>query len=403
VIGNYKENENCLNGNSSEIFWEPVHLVEDYCIRNAVREIEGSTVRADWNVVPKAASPLASAVSSARGSGHQIIGHPQIGLVSLPRVLGSDMKYVVSTGTISLKTNDLYRRSQRERVAALHHSLGFLVVHKGFVWPVYATQGGDFNFFNWSSNPGSKQELASLGDIHYPMQDKVIVSQCQHILDLCNVRRVVLNDVIDFKAGSHHQYTYKDRFDRRGTSVTDELKGVAEQLTADWAGYEVNIVASNHHEHLTKWLSQPSQNVRPEDLMMWFELNALALRGYNLTRHILGDTHKYWSDLNPLMENEVLYIHGDKGVSGSRGTPNGFSKASYKITGHHTHTPSILRGYMNPASTKKLPSDYEGGLTASGHGMILQASTGKRQLISGYGNLLPTRLLDFMESNNVRR
>jgi hypothetical protein len=401
VIANYAENPNLFNSDSDQVFWESVDTsVEKHLVRDQYLDLGGVIIRSDWNIRPKTLNPLVTARGASKAEKHQIFGHPQVSVESQPRALNADPKSLYTTGTLTLQGCDYYRRSQSERAAQFHHTYGFLVVCDGHVFPIVANSKGGFTFFNLTIGEGAaRPKWSVLGDLHFPNQDDKVLAQVTRLLDSLGVKDLILHDTLDFVFGSHHQYTHRTRHKTAHLwSVTQELELVCESVRSHLGQYHLNIIQSNHDTHLDRWLSQDASKINNTDLRLYFDLNRRLLTESKSAFELAMDGRldaTFYGDFNPLTTAGILHLHGDKGVSGSRGTPTQYSKASVKICGGHTHSESILKGYMNPGCLKKLPSDYEGGLTTATQGIILIAESGKRQLVTARnGVLVPDAILE---------
>jgi hypothetical protein len=401
VIGNYAENPNMTNSQEDAVFWTPLRAeVESHVVRDQVIDLGGAVIRSDWNIRPKTLNPLPIARGASKGRGHQIFAHPQIAVESQPRAINAPAKSLYTTGTITTQDCQYYRRSQSERAAQFHHTYGFLVVCGSHVFPVSATQDGSFTFFNYTFGPSAApQKWAHLGDIHFPNHDPELLHQVTDLLGGLDVSELILHDTLDFQYGSHHQYSYRTK-DKAAylDSVTAELDWVSDLIEQELGEFNLHIIQSNHDQHLDKWLSQDASKIHHADLRLYFDLNhRLLIHDKSAFELAMRDrlVAKFYNDFNPMVTGDILHLHGDRGNAGTRGTPTQFSKSSTKICAGHTHSESILKGYYNPGCLKKLPSDYEAGLTSTTQGLVLISGNGKRQLVTARdGVLIPAELLE---------
>jgi hypothetical protein len=402
VIGNYAENPNMADSQTDAVFWTPLSSeIELHIVRDQVIDLGGAVVRSDWNIRPKTLNPLTIARGASKGTGHQIFAHPQIAVESQPRAINAPSKSLYTTGTITIQDCQYYRRSQSERAAQFHHTYGFLVVCGSHVFPVSATRDGSFTFFNHTFGSGAApQRWAQLGDIHFPNHDPMLLAQVIDLLGGLEVSDIILHDTLDFQYGSHHQYSHRTK-DKAAhlNSVTAELKRVADLINWEFDEFNLHIIQSNHDQHLDRWLAQDASKIHHADLRLYFNLN------YRLLTHdksafelAMGDRLKdarFYNDFQPMVTQDILHLHGDRGNAGSRGTPTQFAKSATKICAGHTHSESILKGYYNPGCLKRLPSDYEGGLTSTTQGLVLISGNGKRQLVTARdGVLIPPEILE---------
>jgi hypothetical protein len=401
VIGNYAENPNMTNSQEDAVFWTPLRAeVESHVVRDQVIDLGGAVIRSDWNIRPKTLNPLPTARGASKGPGHQIFAHSQIAVESQPRAINAPAKSLYTTGTITAQDCQYYRRSQSERAAQFHHTYGFLVVCGSHVFPVAATQDGSFTFFNYTfGKSAAPQKWAHLGDIHFPNHDPELLHQVTDLLRGLDVSELILHDTLDFQYGSHHQYSHKTKHKAAYLdSVTAELDWVADLIEQEIGDFNLHIIQSNHDQHLDKWLSQDASKIHHSDLELYFDLNhRLLIQGKGAFELSMRDrlVAKFYNDFQPFVTGDILHLHGDRGNAGSRGTPTQFAKSATKICAGHTHSEAILKGYYNPGCLKKLPSDYEAGLTSTTQGLVLISANGKRQLVTARdGVLIPSELLE---------
>jgi hypothetical protein len=223
--------------------------------------------------------------------------------------------------------------------------------------------------------------------------------QVTDLLGGLDVSEVILHDTLDFQYGSHHQYSHKTKHKAAYLdSVTAEIDWVADLIERELGEFNLHIIQSNHDQHLDRWLAQDASKIHHADLRLYFDLNhRLLTQDASAFELALKDRLlvKFYNDFRPLTTADILHLHGDRGNAGSRGTPTQFSKSSTKICAGHTHSESILKGYYNPGCLKKLPSDYEAGLTSTTQGLVLISGNGKRQLVTARdGVLIPAELLE---------
>jgi hypothetical protein len=404
VVANYRENANALlKEDSDEVNWVGHPETEPYLLIDEKYEDDYLTVRADINVVPKAASPLNQVVEFLTKGKHLIIGHPQVAVESLPRPIDAPRTTAYTTGTITCKdTPDLYRRSVSEQKAKFHHSLGFLVTYGPHVWPIYAERDGSFNFFNLRIADGeiTKENVpwAVWGDIHYPNQDKEMVKQATEFCGRLGVKSIVLHDVADFQAGSHHQKPVTER-SRCPYTVTEEFGIVCQHILALSDRFGLHIIDSNHHDHIEKWLDRPHKEVDPRDLEFYFAQNLNRItKGKKVLELATEGVAKYYSEHSPLVINGITQYHGHNGICGAKGSAQSIYKGTTRAIVGHTHSEQIHKGVMNPGCMAQLPQSYQSGLTKSTQGLALIHESGKRQLVTASGqNLVPEALLNALE------
>jgi hypothetical protein len=400
VIAQYWENCNALIRDDSEkTQWVGHPDTAGYLLRDSILELEGAIIRADVNIRPASLNPISAANSFASNTHkHVIFAHPQIALQTMPRPLNGQRQSIYTTGSITLPDSPNYRRSQTEQRAQFHHSLGFLVVCGGHVWPVYANKDGSFNFLVWHINGNeiadAEYTMAVLGDLHAPNHDVDMTKQVCDLLLKLGIREVVLQDAIDIQYGSHHATKSKDRLVNYQAwgSLTNELKAAKEVLEDFNLHFNLHLIESNHHQHLDVFLEKTHDKVDPQDLLIYYRLNYL--------RHLTGKTAfkclleayqdiLWYDDRNPLIIGDKINVyHGDRGICGAKGSARSFDKAMGTALVGHTHAEEIFRGIINMGCLAKLPQGYQSGFTKSTHGIALVDKFNKRHLITAQNTLL---------------
>lgn len=353
-------------------------------------------------VQPTASNPTnGMEVYASETSG--IIGHVKRQMTVIPtdhRV----PRVMWSTGAC---TTAKYSRTRAGQRAKKHHILGAVVVEivgsKFFVRNVTAnkTDGGFSDLDTYYGPTGVYENdnalSVTLGDIHVGQEDDKALAAAEGLVRLMKPKSLVLHDVLDFDARSHHRQTPESRWDRRFDTVAAEMDANAAFIkrTQTWGAGQVDIVESNHHEHLVRWLREfKAENDvinAPYNHRLWADLyekrnktgawpNAYEMemrsRGVGkgvrfLTRE---STHK-------LARVEHAF-HGDKGVSGSRGSIRAYAKLGVKCTIGHSHTPGILDGVFQTGVTGRLEMEYNYRPSTWLHAHVVLHADGKRQMIT---------------------
>jgi len=135
---------------------------------------------------------------------------------------------------------------------------------------------------------------------------------------------------------------------------------------------EVNIVASNHHRFLNKYLEDKIFMEEPWNIKIGLKLCESLVRGEDpfeygikligkLPKNIRflksGDNYKVWG--------YQLADHGDKGLSGGRGSIRARELGHGKSITGHTHAPEILRNTYVVGTSTYLNLKYTAGQASS--------------------------------------
>jgi hypothetical protein len=225
-------------------------------------------------------------------------------------------------------------------------------------WPALVTGDEHVLFADPQSKAATYTDVASMVAIGRP---KVIVR----------------HDVLDSYAVSHwHKKDVLTRFvkSQKGfDSLTDEMELTYQHIDETTPSNTQNlIVASNHDDHVWRWLNEvewrndlPNARIYHE---MWAEILAAAAwdPSYGAaeqespfalwaSKRMVSNTRFLMRDENRTIMGIIVSLHGDKGPSGVRGSIVNLSKMGVRAVIGHTHTPGIEKGcYQVGVSTGTL-------------------------------------------------
>lgn len=355
----------------------------------------------DVHVVPTAQRPLTGfEVFCGKNSG--IFGHPRRALSTIPTA--SRMPRILATTGACTVAN--YTDSKAGAKGHAHHVIGALVVEvnaKGIyhLRHVSADNRGRFYDLDKRYTPTGVEDAPpaaalSLGDYHEGLEAPDVLAATRELVARVRPKNVVLHDLLNFSARSHHARGLRQRVDHQRLQVRDEVKDAvgAASAVAGWGKHQVHVVRSNHDEHLDRWLDECDPHKDPENAGYYFELwarlfvhkqetgqwpDALGFEAARLKSH---RRVRYLRRNDPLMIGGVAYgFHGDKGANGARGSSAGYSKLGVKTTTGHTHTPAIIDGNYTAGVTARLEHGYNDLPSSWLNAHVLQYADGKRALI----------------------
>ena len=336
------------------------------------------------------------------GHNSGIFGHPKRALEVVPS--GSRTPRVMwTTGACTIAN---YTDSKAGKKGAAHHVLGALVVEVDadgayFCRHVSANSRGEFYDLDrkYSQHGVSEADPAlsvTLGDYHAGQEDEDVLEATEALVRALRPKNLVLHDVLDFGARSHHKRGRLERYDARFDTVESEMRAAAGALrrVAGWGDHQVQVVRSNHDEMFERWLEDTRPGEDPVNDHYYHAVWAMryAYRKkqgrwpnlFEMESRRLGVGNR----VNFLARNESLVIgdvehgfHGDKGVSGSRGTTQSYVKVGVKVTKGHDHTPCIRDGVYSAGVTGKLDQGYNAlpGTWLNAH--VVQYPDGKRAIV----------------------
>ena len=370
------------------------------------------------NILPTTANPLNGWATQNRG-GHVIVPHSRIALQSIPRLQGQEPRFAVSTGTVTIPNYTARAAGQK---SIFHHTYGFLVVEidvdgEVFLRPVSASDDGSFQDLNTFVGDGvchgdQRVRAISWGDIHHEQLDPIIAAASFgydresklrldniNILDGLQPEIQFFHDTLDFRRRNHHNLHdphVMAAVNAVGSSnVESEVQEATDFISACTRPWCTTVVVeSNHDSALAKWLKNADGAIDVENAYYWHELNAswhMSIRSGNSSFNVVE-----WAMRRADLPDSVEFVgagegyqvdgvecglHGDLGVSGSRGSPNQFKRFGVKTSTGHTHTPSISEGAYVAGVSAKLDQGYNKGPTTWAHAHIVQYHNGKRTIL----------------------
>lgn len=304
-----------------------------------------------------------------------VFAHPQRAMESVATPKSKLPKLLYTTGAI---TEPRYTRSKEGRKAQDHHTLGGLLVEvsndKFFIFEITANaQGGFFHLTEYFSpngvTTGHEVEAIYMADEHAEGYDEH-VKMATYTGDSSMVRvlqpsQVVRGDVYNHGSDSHHERkNVLHRVIRAAMgkhSVKDELDQCMRHIEETTVGgYKNIIVASNHHQHLKKWLNEYNPHAGdPRNTWLYHQLNAWmiseALSECNAgvdpfemyCRRLYKSIYDNCVFVSTDEEYDIVGVdcsqHGHLGANGSRGSATNLSLGGQPVIIGHGHSPRIYR------------------------------------------------------------
>lgn len=393
-------------------YWWPPEVV-DHLVENEVKIHPKLWVMGRMRIQATAVNPLAGLESLSLGAS-AIYGHPQVQMRTVATPQADLPKILHTTGSVSEKNYSSTKAGEKGR---FHHTHGALVVHKA---------GDRFHLrhLNWSDFHGCFYDLGVRYDLRgWGEQERVeaLVTGDEHVIwqlpevteatysaedSMARVLRpkfIVRHDLLDsYSITHHHRRDPITRFVKTHAarqSLKAELEETIEHVRRTTpSGSENVIVASNHHDHVLRWLREADPKQDPDNALLYHRLMVLMLEEARMGPGgaQIPDPFELWTrhfgrpgvpvrflryDESFQVMGIELGFHGHDGLDGSRGSLAGFAKiGSRTITGHR-HSPGIEKGaYGVGTSTGSL--EYARGPSSwlQTHGVI--NPNGKRQLVN---------------------
>lgn len=368
-------------------------------------------IMADYRVNATATNPL-SGLDTISGGISTIFGHAQIQMKTVPTPQYDIPKIMQSTGSC---TEPIYSDTRAGKRGLFNHSLGAAVVELGgkdkfFIRTISADNTGGFYDLDYYYGPkgaekSSQVEALITGDEHAMFNDERNKAAVYLNKDsICNVLKpkvIVRHDVFDGYSISHHnrkdpmiQYS-KHKMGHH--LVKDELELTAAHIEETTPKFSENlIVASNHHDHLLRWLKEVTPLQEPWNLDTYLDLWKLVTETWEWkeTGTVHGDPFALWMeerlkvkttflprDSSKTICGIMVGFHGDQGANGARGSINQYAKMGAKTVLGHRHAPGINKGVYQVGTSTTLRMDYTSGPSSWAHCHCVVYPNGKRQLI----------------------
>jgi len=336
------------------------------------------------HITPQQINPLTGIERFAQGDKSFIFAGTKQVLKYVANSYDTIPKAIMTTGAI---TKPNYRDNRIGRIAKEDHEMGFVVVEKQsnsyfHFRQVKALKNGNFTDILGTYRNGKKYKDLNansliIGDLHpydtNPIHEKNTFEQIKHLgkhVDL------YLHDTFNGRSISHH---YKNDFIRQhevfkeqGLNLEKELehtlKAINKYAESTWG--KTYIVASNHDEHLHRYLKEGRFVGDKGNSHLGAILYAADLEGYNPLEFGL----RYVGALNPRVEfierdegHKVLGYelgnHGDLGANGGRGSPRSIEHDNAKSITGHRHSAMKIRNTYGVGTSTHLRLDYNRGFS----------------------------------------
>lgn len=381
-----------------------------YLTRQRVELCPGLMLMADVPTQPTASRPL-SGLTTMSGGASAIFGHTKIALESVATRLHEPAKLAVTTGAV---TEARYSESKSGKKGEFHHVYGAVAVEScnGRFHVRHLNANADGGFYDlgerWTDDGPIPQDVkvVTLGDLHGVRADAQVMDAtfgaADSLIRTLRPRKIVLHDVIDFQAGSHHN-SFFDNFalqSRGERNVTQELVAtfqLIDDIAAAAPEAELVVVDSNHHDHFTKWLGDPTRAHDIENALVYHETKVAILRALQA-----GERHpsplEFWG--RRLLKNggRITFLkvgesfsvdgveygsHGHRGPNGARGSIAAFTKVGAKMVIGHSHTPGIMDGCYQVGTSSLMDMGYNADALSSWmHTHCIHYRNGKRALVN---------------------
>ena len=302
-----------------------------------------------------------------------IYGHPQMAMESVATSKSKLPKLLYTTGCM---TEPRYTRSKQGRKAKDYHNIGGILVElsgdRFHIFEINVDNDGSFyhldSFYSGDRVGSSSVSAVYMADEHAEGYDESVGNASYwddfSIVNALNPDYVIRGDVYNHGSDSHHGrhdvFNRLTRYMHDADSVKKELDDCFQHIRSTTvSNYKNVLVASNHHDHLKRWLNEYNPHTGDtKNMLLYHQLSAEIIKEmldsgsqvdpfemYGRKWH--GDIYKDCIFLSRDEEFDVkgvdCSLHGDIGPNGSRGSAINLSLLGKPTIIGHGHSPKRYR------------------------------------------------------------
>lgn len=367
-------------------------------------------VYAALNILATAENPIGGLDSLSKGK-TLIVGHPQLQMKTLPVNETDHPIIITTTGTIS---NPNYTETKQGFKAEFNHSYSAIVLeldNKNDIFHIRVLncddEGGFYDVNGYYTDEdyvdAIRADAIVVGDEHAMFADSEVVAATyigkKSLVNTLRPKIIVRHDVIDSYSISHHDKNnflrkYKKHVEGQDV-IEDELKITLDYIERTTPKFAENfIVASNHHNHINRWLNEVNIKEEPQNARFYHYMMYKMLCAIEQTGEIPSAFEVYVMDnvnvpVRFISSSQPEYIHGidvsnhgDMGANGSKFSPTGGAKMPSKMVVGHSHSPKIEKGCYVVGTMTGLMDYAKGSPTSWVNTHCIIYPNGKRQLIN---------------------
>jgi len=359
-------------------------LQEKYKIITSDYSLNKNLKISNYELRPQQINPLTGLKRFAQGDKSFIFASPKQVLEYIANSYDIIPKAIMTTGAITKPNYN--KRVRTGRIAEKDHEYGFVTVtiqnHKYFHFrQVKALTNGDFFDIDGKYKNGKFESLSNVpalivGDLHPYDTNKVHERNTLEQIKQLKPKNVFLHDTFNAKSISHHYKNHNiESFfvaNTQGLNLGQELKhtakAVQKYLNVLPKDSDLYIVASNHDEHLYRYLDEGRFVGDKGNDLLGAQLYVSALMGENplevgLSRYMNMPKNLHFIERNEgfKMLGYELGHHGDLGANGGRGSKRSLEEANGKSITGHTHSAMKMRNTYKVGTSTNLRLNYNRG------------------------------------------
>lgn len=347
---------------------------------NLSKHLHISNFRISINTI----DPLSGMESFAAKHGCMILPFPRQRFKTVPRMLKESQtpRAIWCTGTIS--EADSYKNNKSGTRMKDYHVKGALFVQiddKTGRFTIRQLQFDGTGFYDlnkYYSEGKTKLErplAISCGDDHVLFQSKYAMSKTEEFISNIKPFNIFRHDSLDFgTAGSHHligKFLTKAKLPMTLAEELELTSNSIKRFETLFPFANQYMVASNHPEHLDRYLDEARYYDDYPNHIIGLELALAKAKGENVYKYSmvkynkLNKTEFLTRKCSFKLAGVELADHGDEGSNGAKSNPRekGIVYSGKSITGH-THSPEIgiFGNYVNGTLTHlSLPYTKDSG------------------------------------------
>lgn len=361
-------------------------------------------------ISPKAVQPTTSLQRIGQREGSMIVASPKQFLEFV--AVGTD-KYphaVMSSGAITVP--NYYSKNGEVRrvdyIANHDHVLGAVIVEveddsNYHFRQIQADESGHFFDLGLQYTEKTFKKVPPQGmlwgDLHAGEVDQTAKKASIEMMLHTGVRRIFWGDAFSGISINHHE---EDNHIKRAIlagegkmSLEDEIRELVkeiDEITSHDQVDELVIVASNHHDFLSKhYLPKGKYVLEPQNYKIAHKLVSAMLDGKDPLQYacetLIGLA--FPEKVKWLKRDEDIQIggvqmgaHGDKGANGSKGSKRTIENAYGRAMHGHTHSPHIFRGVFCVGTNSLLRPGFNEGPSGWVHNNGFVYDNGMCQLVN---------------------
>jgi hypothetical protein len=396
-----------LQDDSDGVWWPDEVL--PYLVENLVKIHPLLWVMGHMRIQATSVNPL-TGLDGMSQAASAIYGHSQLQMKTVPTPQNVMPKILHTTGSCSVRN---YSRTKAGVKGEFHHSIGGLVVEKkgkkfhmrAVIWDGECFYDLEHRYDKDGVTLTGPIDVLVTGDEHAMFNSKEVrdatYMNSDSIAKTLKPKIIVRHDVFDGYSISHHHrlnpVTKFVKYQQGLDNVEKELYLTRDYIDETSPKDALNvIVASNHNEHLMRWLKESDWKLEPWNakIFHWFWYHMLEKAEFGPSGAETVDPFAFWcqqkvaANCKFLQRDETfvvndieLSIHGDLGPNGSRGSAVNLNRIGVRSIIGHSHTPCIEKGVFQVGVSTPLRLEYTSGPSSWLNTHAVVYPNGKRQLI----------------------